>query len=668
MRLFHILGAILIIAFIIIFLFRKRIKLFVTRSYARGIWMPLLCAGGICLLTFGIIIFIDLITSSEVPAWRIVELMLDPGAFDASTEPAVAFQLLIALVGAVVFTSLLITTISNMFSNQAEAYRNGEIDVDLKGHILILGTNRTFYNSLDFLLAKKETKVILTSVPAKDARAKIASHVGSDKADEFIIVSGDRRYPKNLDRVSMGAAGFVYILGEDNEKDHDAANISNLNELSKRLQEQSKKIVECAIEIDDSDTFTFLTHTFKKQIDHLRLNIFNPHEILARDLILNGTLKLEYLNADDVRSQHLIVVGTSNTATEIAKAYLRLAHYPNFASHKIKSKLTIIDSHHKLNIGHHSNLKDVCHIHEYGKSSTTEGSCPSGIYGDFLDFEISHICGSIKDQHVLEVLEKYENSTDILSFVIADEDPEKNFKDGISLPHYIYSQNHPVYMYQSNGLAMDNSSFPAYYDNIHQFASSISLDHIYSIQYANLRRALVYNDVIFNRVSNIHAIDKELDLHLDRKLHDGNYTSEYQIVMTNLASYIQYTINNKCINAFNSDFYEEGYHLSWIMQYLLGSYHIMTKEERIRYKDLLSDSNIDYDRYRNTKDTIRYRRDHCHELFSLQSYEELDEASKAYCREEAKNAMIYLKTKALYGEKDREDECCEAAGQGQDCI
>ena len=425
--------------------------------------------------------------------------------------------------------------------------------------------------------------------------------------------------------------------------------------MRKRLQEQSKKIVECAIEIDDSDTFTFLTHTFKKQIGHLRLNIFNPHEILARDLILNGTLKLEYLNADDLRSLHLIVVGTSNTATEIAKAYLRLAHYPNFASHKIKSKLTIIDSHHKLNIGHHSNLKDVCHIHEYGKSSTIEGSCPSGIYGDFLDLEISHICGSIKDQYVLEVLEKYKNSTDILSFVIADEDPEKNFKDGISLPHYIYSQNHPVYIYQSNGLAMDNSSFPAYYDNIHQFASSISLDHIYSIQYANLRRAHVYNDVIFNRVSNIHAIDKELDLHLDRKLHDGLYPSEYQIAMTNLSSYIQYTINNTCKVVDNSDFYYEGYHLSWTMHNLLGVYRTMTKEERIKYKDLLSDSNIDYDRYRNTKDTIRYRREHCHEMFNLQSYEELDEIAKSYDREVIKNIMIYLEAKAAYGKEDREN-------------
>ena len=619
--------------------------------------MPLLCAGGICLLTFGIIIFIDLITSSEVPAWRIVELMLDPGAFDASTEPAVAFQLLIALVGAVVFTSLLITTISNMFSNQAEAYRNGEIDVDLKGHILILGTNRTFYNSLDFLLAKKETKVILTSVPAKDARAKIASHVGSDKADEFIIVSGDRRYPKNLDRVSMGAAGFVYILGEDNEKDHDAANISNLNELRDRTSPNSEKQVECALEIDDPDALMFLAHTRKIDIPWLRLNIFNPYELLARDLILNGRLKLEYLNADDKRSQHLVVIGTSNTATEIAKTYLKLAHYPNFASNKVKSKLTIIDSHMKLNIGIQSNLKDVCHIHEYGKSSTSVDTCSPDIYGDFLDLEINHICGDIKDQHVLDILDTYKNSTDILSFVIAEEDAEKNFRDGISLPPYIYTENCPVYLYQPNGLAFDNSNFPAYYDNILQFTFNISLDHLYSNQSADLRRAHVYHYNIYNIKSSDYAINEELDFYLDWHFYHRYESCERQMVMTSLATYIQYIINYKCINAYNSDFYEEGYHLSWIMQYLLGSYHIMTKEERMQYQVEMSNHchNDDREGLDRVIISIRHKLEHSHRFFYLQPFDEMDEEWKEDNREEAKNAMIYLKAKAAYGKEGREN-------------
>ena len=83
--------------------------------------MPLLCAVGICLLALGFIVIIDLIvglfTCSPISLGRIIELMMDPGAFSASEKPSTVFQFIIALIGAVVFTALLITTISNMFSN-----------------------------------------------------------------------------------------------------------------------------------------------------------------------------------------------------------------------------------------------------------------------------------------------------------------------------------------------------------------------------------------------------------------------------------------------------------------------------------------------------------------------------------------------------------------------
>ena len=144
--------------------------------------MPLLCALGICLLALGFILIVDqivgLFTCSPISFWRIIELMLDPGSFSGSEKPATIFQLIITLIGAAVFTALLITTISNMFSNRAEAYRNGETEVDLQGHTLILGANNIFYNSLNFLLSHKGKKVILTSIKATEVRAKIASYIG----------------------------------------------------------------------------------------------------------------------------------------------------------------------------------------------------------------------------------------------------------------------------------------------------------------------------------------------------------------------------------------------------------------------------------------------------------------------------------------------------------
>ena len=306
------------------------LTLLVTRSYARGVWMPLLCAVGICLLALGLILITDLIvglfTCTPISLGRIVELMLDPGAFSASEKPSTIFQLIIALIGAVVFTALLITTISNMFSNQAEAYRNGETDVDLKDHTLILGTNSMFYNSLEFLLGQQGRKVVLTTQKAKDVRAKITSYIGSDKADEFIILTGDRRFVKNLERASYAEAKQIFILGEDGEKDHDAANISCLQDLCNNHNERNN--VECLIEIDNPDVLLLFSQT-KLDLKGIKLRCFNRDELSAAKLLIydeNG-LRLPFLSSDDERSQHLIVVGSSSLSLEIAKLYLKLAHY-----------------------------------------------------------------------------------------------------------------------------------------------------------------------------------------------------------------------------------------------------------------------------------------------------------------------------------------------------
>ena len=422
------------------------LTLLVTRSYARGVWMPLLCAVGICLLALGLILITDLIvglfTCTPISLGRIVELMLDPGAFSASEKPSTIFQLIIALIGAVVFTALLITTLSNMFSNQAEAYRNGETDVDLKDHTLILGTNSMFYNSLEFLLGQQGRKVVLTTQKAKDVRAKITSYIGSDKADEFIILTGDRRFVKNLERASYAEAKQIFILGEDGEKDHDAANISCLQDLCNIHNERDN--VECLIEIDNPDVLLLFSQT-KLDLKGIKLRCFNRDELSAAKLLIydeNG-LRLPFLSSDDERSQHLIVVGSSSLSVEIAKLYLKLAHYPNFLSKGKRSKLTIIDDCPYLNLGRQSNLKDVCHINEFGKGSTPVDTFNGDEYDDLLDFEINHICGNILDEHVRKALESICTSSDCINVVISSDDTDKNFRESISLPDRIYEDDCP---------------------------------------------------------------------------------------------------------------------------------------------------------------------------------------------------------------------------------
>ena len=587
--------------------------------------MPLLCAVGICLLALGLILITDLIvglfTCTPISLGRIIELMLDPGAFSASEKPSTVFQLIIALIGAVVFTALLITTISNMFSNQAEAYRNGETDVDLKDHTLILGTNSMFYNSLEFLLGQQGRKVVLTTQKAKDVRAKITSYIGSDKADEFIILTGDRRFVKNLERASYAEAKQIFILGEDGEKDHDAANISCLQDLCNIHNERDN--VECLIEIDNPDVLLLFSQT-KLDLKGIKLRCFNRDELSAAKLLIydeNG-LRLPFLSSDDERSQHLIVVGSSSLSVEIAKLYLKLAHYPNFLSKGKRSKLTIIDDCPYLNLGRQSNLKDICHINEFGKGSTPVDTFNGDEYDDLLDFEINHICGNILDEHVRKSLESICTSSDCINVVISSDDTDKNFRESISLPDRIYEDDCPVYVYQPvTGLVIDKDSLPYYYDNLNQFGLNISLEDIYAKQQTDLIRAVSYADLM---IGVIVSDPNFSDIFLDEHFKKSDIKEQRRRI--NEAQYIQYLLKVKGSDADIDESFFKGMHFNWMATQLLSMYRMMPRNLWETYNSRLSTDPMD----RDARIGLKGCKELSHQLFSLTSYEKLGNSIQEY--------------------------------------
>ena len=613
-----------------------KLTLLVTRSYARGIWMPLLCALGICLLALGFILIVDLIvglfTCSPISFWRIIELMLDPGSFSGSEKPATIFQLIITLIGAAVFTALLITTISNMFSNRAEAYRNGETEVDLQGHTLIIGANNIFFNSLNFLLSHKGKKVILTSIKATEVRAKIASYIGGNKADEFIILTGDRRFIRNLERASYAEAKKVYILGEENETDHDAANISCLQELGKVHREYEN--IECLMEIDNPDVLLLFSQT-RLDIKGIKLRCFNRNELLANELLVgdeNG-LKLPYLPPEDDRRQHLIVIGSSALSTEISKLYLKLAHYPNFKSKNIKSKLTVIDQNTCLDLGRQSNLKEVCHIREYGNSTTCTDSFNATEYDDLLDFEINHIKGNILDEHVRIVLNNIRNEKDNISIVISSNDTDQNFRDSISLPDSFYEADYPVFVYQPvTGLVIDKNNLPYYYDNLNQFGLNSSLEDVYDKHQTNLIRAVSYADLMIGVLKpDITFSDMEIDHHfmiLDvRRQRD----------MVNQAQYLQYMMNVNDQDIVLDESILRCMHYSWMANRLTEVYKMMPRNLWNTYHEKLSDPNN-----RDARIGLKGCKELSHQLYYLTSYDNCEDAIKEFDKESAHNIYNYL--------------------------
>jgi hypothetical protein len=616
--------------------YRSRIGLALTRAYAHGIWRPLICAVIIFIITLSAVVTIDIVTKANVSFGRVIELMLDPGSFSYKDESS-TFQLLITIVGAVVFTSLLITTISNMFSNLAESYRNGESDLGstIKNHILIIGTNQIFYNSLKYLISQKGALVILSAESAKDVRLKISAHIGSDNAERFIIITGDRRHKENLRRVSYEKAKQIFILGENDETDHDAANISCLKNLCKIHKE---KEIECVIEIDSPEVLLLVSQT-NLDLKNIKLRAFNPEEQLATNLFLNENpdgLNLEYLEKDDPRSHHLIVVGTSSLSTEIAKLYLNLAHYPNFCYLQKRSKLTIIDDNDLLTIGLQSNLKEVCHVHEFGTSVEAKDSFNANEYHDILDFEINHIKGKLLDDHVQRTLTKICQTNDIISVVISSNDTDQNFKDSISLPHYFYVNDYPVFVYQPvTGLIIDTINLPDYFNNLQQFGLNISLEHVSAKRDIDISRAITYaGDFMYDGTRLEEINDSDLD---NSVMSNSIYIQRSGQGYGKYIFYLMKTHSDSIQDLYNSDEYSKYIHYAWVTLRLLDGIQMMTKSSLAFFYSRLEDPNDDEIKYKMRMMKIKHR-----EHIDLVSYDMLRSAMKEYSKVYDKRIMAYL--------------------------
>ena len=167
---------------------------------------------------------------------KILELMMDPGSFGNSDQYAEEHKLPVLLAwlatisGAVLFSAMLITVIGNIVSNRIDEFKKGLLRYDFDNHILFLGANTMLVNMLKDLAKEKDAKkrrvVVLTNGSTEALQDMIA--VKFPMYSKFLNVTfmyGHRELEETLKCVQVDEAHSIYILGEDDEEDHDSKNI-----------------------------------------------------------------------------------------------------------------------------------------------------------------------------------------------------------------------------------------------------------------------------------------------------------------------------------------------------------------------------------------------------------------------------------------------------------
>lgn len=438
---------------------------------------------------------------------RTVELIIDPGTFMGSDETGfpVFLQFLITMTGAVIFTAMLITVLGNIISNRIDDFKKGRVRYRFDDHILVLGANSMLVNMLkEFVqtgIHEGKKIVVLTTQDTLELHDRIVSYIpGLQDVLDITFLNGSRVVEQTLENVQVGEAHSIYILGEDNEIDHDSVNLQSWD-LVRKLCSEVTGTKQCYLVVDRMSTYHVLQYGKKPVDTHLYLNIIHSLENWAQRVLVSreyqfdgieGNLCSEAgrypaidrkgIDRNSSKTVRFVIYGMTQMSYAMASTVAHIAHYPNFVKDRSKkTKICFVapDIREEMDyfLGHYDNLfqlsKATCFSAKDEKSplAASPVRTPRADLGDFLDIEWEFIDASIESAQFRDHLTQWAmNDDEYLTLAICSNESDANMAAALYLPEIIYVKDIPVFVYQPlSGEVLKYAHGTGRYSNVYPF-------------------------------------------------------------------------------------------------------------------------------------------------------------------------------------------------------
>ena len=408
---------------------------------------------------------------------RILELLLDPGAFVGSHKFGHwLFQLFAVLIGATIFTSFLIGAIGNILSRRVESITKGQYSYDFEDHIVILGASSILQNLLQQISGSGRDIVIQTTKDVEEVRETVMSYTDEATMKNIYVVFGNRTNPASLDSLHIDKAQVIYVLGEDDEPQHDGLNLKCWHFISEKCA-GCEGVKECYLVLDRLTTHNVFSYREEScSTQNLHLNIVSAVENMAQGVLVSGCVKdINYplldrdgIGADSDINVHLVIVDMTQVAYALAMTAAHICHFPNFRTRNKRTKITFIqkDISQELDfwMGRFNSLMDISYSEivswdEKG-NKTVDKMCPKSEYLDpslsdekgFLDIEWEFIDAGIEDRNVRQYIRECaqkDGKSEYLSIAFCGHDAEGNVAASLYLPAEVFRNDDiPVFVYQ----------------------------------------------------------------------------------------------------------------------------------------------------------------------------------------------------------------------------
>lgn len=395
---------------------------------------------------------------------------------------------LIFSAGSVLFTGGIIAILSNWLRGRTERHRAGLIHYKQNGHYLIMGYNDLTMGLIKHLFNKHGNVidiVLLTAQPVPPLRNKIESQLNKQQRKHLFFVYARRDSENGYAGLYVTKAKKVYVLGENEEVNHDNISLSALMCIAKISQKEEKKYkkknrIDCHLYLENQSTFyLFQTNEISKVqlegdktlADYITVYPFNADVNWARMLFVKGeseTHGIDYkpldfngIGSNDERYVHLVIVGMTPMGNAMALEAAHIAHYPNFRSdHPLRTRITMIDKNAKEEMlyltSKYDHYFDFSHyrlrcfnVTEYENEDTR---CLNHVpERDFLDIEWEFIQADCADPGVQDEIKNWANDKNqLLTIAFCTNDIAKNVAMGYYLPDNCYNNDQVSVLIRQN--------------------------------------------------------------------------------------------------------------------------------------------------------------------------------------------------------------------------
>lgn len=537
------------------------------RSFSGTWWKQILWLAGAVTLTFLFFWVVSLYlfpnpedfeiignTGSEGRFMLLFRLFYDPGSIEHLAPQARNFGVVVILVGLVLFMGMLISVVSNILERHIQRYMDGSFDYDFNDHDIILGYNKTVPGLIKKIRnrQKKEKSsiwgksgiLILSEMSTDAIRKELNSQLDESELNCVVIKSGNRNSLDILRGLSIENAKKIWVIGEENEYDHDSLNIDCISKISElcygynRFQKGVKAIenakndedkpfyykekLDVQVFLNKQSAFrafqsTEISKDWKKVInfrasnfcdDWVRYVLVNRGETVNEKgektyrypPIENPSIQKEKRITKESNSfVHLVVFGMTEMGLSMAIRAAHMVHLPNFTRDKnLKTVISFVD------LEADSKMKDFRnryqHLFEIQSSTYTDMSGevvrkqtlpPTKFEGEdanFLDVHFEFIKANANDLRLKEYIRDCANNqSDVLSIAICFNDPDYNLQIGQNLPFEVYfpeEGNNPIPVFirqMTNGRLIDELRTSQKFQNLYPFGM-LNESHVISTQ------------------------------------------------------------------------------------------------------------------------------------------------------------------------------------------